>query len=110
MKQTRRLGFLPALLIAALLLAACSLLAGLGASAAILMLIFKDSILGFVSGIMLSANKMLKPGDWISMPQYNVDGPVLEGTPKKVKTDKFDNTIPQHPASVLTLSTFNDWL
>ena len=53
------------------------LLAGLGASAAILMLIFKDSILGFVSGIMLSANKMLKPGDWISMPKYNVDGTIL---------------------------------
>lgn len=47
-----------------------SLLAGLGASAAILMLVFKDSIMGFVSGVQLSANDMLKVGDWIAMPKY----------------------------------------
>ena len=55
-----------------------SLLAGLGASAAILMLVFKDSIMGFVSGVQLSANDMLKVGDWIAMPKYGADGTVIE--------------------------------
>lgn len=85
------------------------LLAGLGASAAILMLIFKDSILGFVSGIMLSANKMLKPGDWISMPKYNVDGTVLEVTLNTVKIENFDNTITTIPPFVLTGDSFKNW-
>ena len=57
-----------------------SLLAGLGASAAILMLVFKDSIMGFVSGVQLSANDMLKVGDWIAMPKYGADGTVIEVT------------------------------
>ena len=56
------------------------LLTGLGASAAILMLVFKDSIMGFVSGIQLSANNMLKVGDWIAMPKYGADGTVIEVT------------------------------
>ena len=85
------------------------LLAGLGASAAILMLIFKDSILGFVSGIMLSANKMLKPGDWISMPKYNVDGTILEVTLNTVKIENFDNTITTIPPFVLTGDSFKNW-
>ena len=50
------------------------LLTGLGASAAIVMLVFKDSIMGFVSGIQLSANDMLQVGDWISVPRYGADG------------------------------------
>lgn len=54
------------------------LLTGLGASAAVLMLIFRDSILGFVSGIQLAANDMLKVGDWISIPKYGADGNVEE--------------------------------
>lgn len=56
------------------------LLTGLGASAAILMLVFKDSIMGFVSGIQLSANNMLKVGDWITMPKYGADGTVMRVT------------------------------
>ena len=52
---------------------ATTILAGLGASAAILMLIFKDSILGLVAGIQLSANDMLRPGDWITMSKYGAD-------------------------------------
>ena len=59
---------------------ATSILAGLGASAAILMLIFKDSILGLVAGVQLSANDMLRPGDWITMPKYGADGDVIEVT------------------------------
>ena len=62
-----------------------SLLAGLGASAAILMLVFKDSIMGFVSGVQLSANDMLKVGDWIAMPKYGADGTVIEVTLNTVK-------------------------
>lgn len=62
-----------------------SLLAGLGASAAVLMLVFKDSIMGFVSGVQLSANDMLKVGDWIAMPKYGADGTVIEVTLNTVK-------------------------
>ena len=65
-----------------------SLLAGLGASAAILMLVFKDSIMGFVSGVQLSANDMLKVGDWITMPKYGADGTVIEVTLNTVKVRK----------------------
>ena len=54
------------------------LLGGLGAMTAVLMLIFKDSILGLVAGIQLSANQMVAPGDWIEMPKYGADGDVLE--------------------------------
>ena len=57
---------------------ATAILTGLGASAAILMLIFKDSILGLVAGIQLSANDMLRPGDWITMTKYGADGYVIE--------------------------------
>lgn len=69
------------------------LLTGLGASAAILMLVFKDSIMGFVSGIQLSANNMLKVGDWIAMPKYGADGTVIEVTLNTVKVRNWDNTI-----------------
>ena len=55
-----------------------NILAGLGASAAVLMLIFKDSILGLVAGVQLSANDMLRPGDWITMTKYGADGYVIE--------------------------------
>ena len=85
------------------------MLAGLGASAAILMLIFKDSILGLVSGVMLSANKMLRPGDWISMPKYNVDGTVREVTLNTVKIQNFDNTVTTIPPFVLTGDSFKNW-
>jgi len=55
-----------------------ALMAGLGAMAAVLMLVFKDTILGFVASIQLSANKMVNVGDWISMPKYNADGDVID--------------------------------
>lgn len=73
------------------------LLTGLGASAAILMLVFKDSIMGFVSGIQLSANNMLKVGDWIAMPKYGADGTVIEVTLNTVKVRNWDNTITTIP-------------
>lgn len=74
-----------------------SLLAGLGASAAILMLVFKDSIMGFVSGVQLSANDMLKVGDWIAMPKYGADGTVIEVSLNTVKVRNWDNTITTIP-------------
>ena len=85
------------------------LLAGLGASAAILMLIFKDSILGFVSGIQLSINDMLRAGDWISMPKYDVDGTVLDVSLTTVKIENFDNTVTTIPPYTLTSDSFKNW-
>lgn len=85
------------------------LLTGLGASAAILMLVFKDSIMGFVSGIQLSANNMLKVGDWISMPKYNADGTVIEVTLNTVKIRNWDNTITTIPPYLLVSDSFQNW-
>ena len=86
-----------------------SLLAGLGASAAILMLVFKDSIMGFVSGVQLSANDMLKVGDWITMPKYGADGTVIEVTLNTVKVRNFDNTITTIPPYLLVSDSFQNW-
>ena len=80
------------------------LLTGLGASAAVLMLIFRDSILGFVSGIQLSANDMLKVGDWIAMPKYGADGTVEEVSLTTVKIRNWDNTIVTLPPYLLAVS------
>ena len=74
-----------------------TLFAGLGASAAILMLVFKDTLLGFVAGIQLSANDMLRPGDWITMEKYGANGTVIEVTLNAVKVKNFDNTITTIP-------------
>lgn len=86
-----------------------ALLTGLGASAAILMLVFKDSIMGFVSGIQLTANNMLKVGDWISMPKYGADGTVIEVTLNTVKVRNWDNTITTVPPYALTSDSFQNW-
>lgn len=85
------------------------LLTGLGASAAILMLVFKDSIMGFVSGIQLSANNMLKVGDWIVMPKYGADGTVLEVTLNTVKVRNWDNTIVTIPPYALVSDSFQNY-
>ena len=86
-----------------------TLLAGLGASAAILMLVFKDSIMGFVSGVQLSANDMLKVGDWITMPKYGANGYVIEVTLNTVKVRNFDNTITTIPPYLLVSDSFQNW-
>lgn len=88
---------------------ATSILAGLGASAAILMLIFKDSILGLVAGVQLSANDMLRPGDWITMPKYGADGTVVEVSLTTVKVQNFDKTITTIPPYVLVSDSFQNW-
>lgn len=86
-----------------------SLFAGLGASAAILMLVFKDTILGFVAGIQLSANDMVRPGDWITLPSGAANGTVQEITLNTVKIQNFDNTISTVPPYTLVSSPFQNW-
>jgi miniconductance mechanosensitive channel len=85
------------------------LLTGLGASAAVLMLVFKDSIMGFVSGIQLSFNDMLCVGDWITMPKYGADGNVIEVTLNTVKVRNWDNTITTIPPYALVSDSFQNW-
>lgn len=85
------------------------LFVGLGASAAILMLVFKDTIMGLVSGVQLSANDMLRPGDWITMPKYGADGTVIEVTLNTVKVRNFDNTITTLPPYALVSDSFQNW-
>ena len=88
---------------------AATILAGLGASAAVLMLIFKDSILGLVAGVQLSANDMLRPGDWITMPKYGADGDVLEVSLTTVKVRNFDKTITTIPPYALVSDSLQNW-
>lgn len=85
------------------------LLTGLGASAAVLMLIFKDSILGLVAGVQLSANNMLKVGDWISIPQRGVDGEVEEVTLTTIKVRGWDKTLQMLPPYILISESFSNW-
>lgn len=105
------LWFIGAIVIVSILInrSPVSLLAGLGASAAILMLVFKDSIMGFVSGVQLSANDMLKVGDWIAMPKYGADGTVIEVTLNTVKVRNWDNTITTIPPYLLVSDSFQNW-
>lgn len=86
-----------------------NLLGGLGAMSAVLMLVFKDTIMGFVSGIQLSANNMLKVGDWIKLPKYGVDGTVTEVTLNTVKVRNWDNTVATLPPYLLVSDTFENW-
>ncbi|MBU8891257.1 MAG: mechanosensitive ion channel family protein [Bacteroidales bacterium] len=86
-----------------------TLLASLGAIAAILILVFKDTILGFVSSIQLSANQMVKPGDWITMPSKDADGTVIEITLNTVKVQNFDKTIVTIPTYSLISESFQNW-
>lgn len=85
------------------------LLTGIGASAAIIMLVFKDPILGLVSGIQLSANDMLRPGDWIVMNKYGADGTVFEITLTTIKVRNWDNTIVTLPPYLLVSDSFQNW-
>ncbi len=85
------------------------LVSGLGAMTAVLMLIFKDPILGFVAGIQLSANRMLSVGDWLEMPKYNADGDVIEITLTTVKVRNWDCTITTIPTYALISEAFKNW-
>jgi miniconductance mechanosensitive channel len=85
------------------------LLTGLGALAAVLMLVFKDTILGLVAGIQLSANDMLRIGDWITVSKYGADGNVMEITLNTIKVRNFDKTITTLPTYVLVSDSFINW-
>ena len=86
-----------------------TLFAGLGASAAVLMLVFKDSILGFVAGVQLSANDMLRIGDWIALPGGVANGVVEEITLNTVKIRNWDETISTVPPYTLVNNSFQNW-
>ena len=82
---------------------------GLGAMTAVLMLIFKDSILGLMAGIQLSANRMVARGDWIEMPKFGADGEVLEVALTTVKVRNWDKTITTIPTYSLISDSFKNW-
>ena len=85
------------------------ILSGLGASAAVLMLVFKDTIVGLVAGVQLSANDMLKPGDWIEMPKHGVNGTVEDVSLTTVKVRNWDMTIVTVPPYSLVSESFQNW-
>jgi len=88
---------------------ALSIFTGLGAFAAILLLVFQDAIKGLASGVQLSANDMVRIGDWISMPKYGADGDVIEITLTTVKIQNWDKTISMVPSYALVSESFSNW-
>jgi len=86
-----------------------AIIAGMGAVAAVILLIFKDTILGLVAGVQLTANNMVRIGDWISMPSHNADGTVLEITLNTVKVQNWDKTITTIPTYALVTNSFSNW-
>jgi miniconductance mechanosensitive channel len=85
------------------------LLSGFGAMSAVLLLVFKDAILGFVAGIQLSANQMVARGDWIEMPKHGADGDVVEVGLTTVKVQNWDKTITTIPTYALISESFRNW-
>lgn len=84
-------------------------LSGLGALTAVLMLIFRDPILGLVAGIQAGQNDMVRIGDWITMPKYNADGNVVDIALTTIKVQNFDNTVTMIPSSALLSDAFVNW-
>ncbi|GAA4357011.1 mechanosensitive ion channel family protein [Kangiella marina] len=85
------------------------ILSGLGAMTAVVMLVFKDPILGLVAGVQLSANDMLEVGDWLEMPSYGADGDVIEIALTTVKVRNWDQTITTVPTYALISDSFKNW-
>lgn len=85
------------------------LLSGLGALSAVIMLIFKDSILGLVAGVQLTSNDMVRVGDWIEMPKYGADGDVIDISLNTVKVQNWDKTITTIPTYALVSESFKNW-
>jgi miniconductance mechanosensitive channel len=85
------------------------LLSGLGAMTAVLLLIFRDSILGLVASVQLSSNDMVRIGDWIEMPKYGADGEVIDVTLHVVKVRNWDKTITTIPSYQLISDSFKNW-
>jgi miniconductance mechanosensitive channel len=86
-----------------------SVIAGLGVATAVLAVVFKDTLLGLVASIQLSANNMLKMGDWITMPGRNIDGTVIDMTLYTIKVENFDKTILTVPTWALISESFQNW-
>ncbi len=86
-----------------------TLLAGLGATSAVLMLVFKDTITGLVAGIRLTSNNMVRKGDWITMSKAGANGTVEDITLSTVKVRNFDNTIVTVPPQKLIEDSFQNW-
>lgn len=84
-------------------------LISLGAASAILMLIFKDTILGFVASVQVSANDMVRVGDWVEMPKYGADGDVMSINLNTVKIQNFDRTITTVPTYAFISDSFKNW-
>ena len=85
------------------------ILTGLGAMTAVLILVFKDSILGFVASMQLSMNDMVRIGDWIEMPKFGADGDVIDVTLHTVKVQNWDKTITTIPSYALISDSFKNW-
>ena len=85
------------------------LLSGIGAMAAIILLIFKDSILGFVASIQLSGNNMIRVGDWVTVSNYGADGDVIEINLTTIKVQNFDKTITTIPTYAFISDSFTNW-
>jgi miniconductance mechanosensitive channel len=85
------------------------LLSGLGAMTAVLLLIFKDSLLGLTAGFLLTSNRMIARGDWIEMPKYGADGDVMDVTLTSVKVRNWDKTITTIPTYALISESFKNW-
>ena len=85
------------------------LLSGIGALSAVFMLVFKDSLLGLVAGIQLTANDMVRVGDWIEMPKYGADGDIIDISLNTVKVQNFDKTITMIPSYALISDSFINW-
>ncbi|MGG0821727.1 mechanosensitive ion channel domain-containing protein [Paenibacillus turicensis] len=85
------------------------LLSGIGALSAVVMLVFKDSILGLVAGIQLTSNDMLRVGDWIEMPKYDADGSITDISLNTVKIQNWDKTITTIPTYAMISDSFKNW-
>ncbi len=84
-------------------------LSGLGALTAVIMLVFKDTILGFVASIQLGSHDMIRPGDWVEMPKYGADGDVIDISLATVKVQNWDKTVSTIPTYALVSETFKNW-
>lgn len=105
-------GFIAVLIIVSVVLdkEISTLVAGLGAMAAVLILVFKDTILGLVASVQLSSNKMVSIGDWVTMPSKGADGTVIDITLHTVKVQNFDKTIITIPTYALIQDSFQNWV
>lgn len=104
-------GFIAAVLMLSILLSETpgNLLVGLGAVSAVLLLVFKDTILGFVASVQLSSNEMIMLGDWITVEKHKADGDVVEITLSSVKVRNFDNTYTYVPTYAMITDSFQNW-